>query len=214
MDVSRRSLLGGALVLVVLTSGCLGFLTGSEPLVLTAEDANVADAALSQTEFELQETRSAWVNRTVQQAGQEREIRVRNHVSVYRRPVAMDVESGLTFGFFVVVSTPKASVAGQALNPIGQTSHEQLIGQLAGQSGDISEIEREDSRSLTVLGSDADVVRFSGIVERSGQEVPVYIEVARVEDGDDFVVGIGAYPQGTADQVRPGITTLFEGIEH
>lgn len=214
MDASRSTILGGLLVLLVATSGCLGVITGSEPLVLSADDAGVSGDALSGTDFEHEDTQTVWLNRTVEQAGQEREIRVQNHVSTYRRPVAVDPTDGVTFGAFVVASTPKASIAGQSFNPIGRMSHEQMLERFVGQSADVRDVQREDSRTLTVLGEGAEVVRFSGVVERSGQEVPVFIEVTRVEDGDDFVVGLGVYPQETADEVRPGITTLFEGIEH
>jgi len=214
MDASRRTLLGGLLVALVVTSGCLGVVTGNEPLVLRANEAGVSDAALSATDFEHEETRTAWINRTVERAGQEREIRVQNHVSTYQRPPSVDPTGGITFGVFVVVSTPKASVAGQSFNPIGQMSHEQMMEQFVGQSADVRDVQREDSRTLTVLGSEADVTRFSGVVQRSGQEIPVYVEVTRVGDGDDFVVALGVYPQETADEVRPGVTTLFEGIEH
>lgn len=213
MDASRNTILGGLIALLVLTSGCLGVLTGSEPLVLSADEAGVTDAALSETDFQHENTQSTWINETVEQAGQEREIRVQNHVATYRRPAAIDVD-GVTFGMFVVASTPKVSIAGQAFNPIGQMSSQEMLERFTGESSDIQEIQRVDSRTLSILGSDAEITRFSGVVQRSGQEVPVYIEVTRVSDGDDFVVALGVYPQATEDEVRPGVTTLFEGIDH
>lgn len=211
---SRASALAGLLAVLVLTTGCLGLVTGSEPAVFTAAEVGVSDAALSETEFQHGDTRTEWLNRTVSAAGQEREVRVQNHVSAYRRPAQVDVDEGLTFGYFVVAATPQASIAGQALNPIGQMSPREMVDQLASGQNDVSDVQREDERTLTVLGSDAEVVRFSGTVERQGREIPVYVEVTRVQDGDDFIVGIGAYPQESADAVRPGVTTLFEGIDH
>lgn len=213
MDASRSTVLGTMLVLLVATSGCLGVITGSEPLVLSADDAGVTDATLESTDFELEESQTEWVNRTVEQAGQEREIRVRNHVTFYERPVEVGAD-GPTFGFFAVISTPEASVAGQSFNPLGRMSHQELVEQFAGESADVRDIEREDSRELTVLGEEAEIVRFSGVVEESGVEVPVYIEVTRVVDDDDYVLALGLYPQEATDEVRPEVTTLFEGIEH
>lgn len=214
MNEIQRVAFGAVLGLLVLTSGCAGILAESGPAVFSASPVGVNDADVAGTAFEHQETRTAWINRTVEVAGQSRDVRAKNHVSIYRRPVSVDLEGGVTFGLFVVVSTPKASIAGQAFNPIGRMSHEEMIDQLAGRVDGVSDVERVDSRTLDVLGTETDVVRFSGVVERSGQEVPVYIEVTRVGHGDDFVVAIGAYPRSTADQVRPGVTTLFEGIEH
>lgn len=52
------------------------------------------------------------------------------------------------------------------------------------------------------------------VVRRCGQEVPVYVELTRVADGDDFVVALGVHLQEAADEVRPGVATPFEGTEH
>jgi hypothetical protein len=214
MSEIQRGVIGVALCLFVLTSGCAGILAESGPAVFAASPASVSDAAVSGTHFEHQDTRVAWINRTVEVAGQSREVRVKNHVSIYQRPAAVDLDGSVTFGLFVVAATPKASIAGQALNPIGRMSHEEMIEQFTSRSDGVRDVQRVDSRTLSVLGTEADVVRFSGVVERSGHEVPVYIEVTRIGDGDDFVVAVSAYPQATADEVRPDVTTLLEGIEH
>lgn len=214
MHVRRSSALAGLLALLVLTTGCIGLITGSEPAVFTASEVGVSEAALSETDFQHEDTRAEWLNRTVTVAGQEREVRVQNQISTYRRPAQVDVSEGITFGYFVVAATPQAQIAGQALNPIGQMSPREMVDQLASGANNVEDVQREDERTLTVLGTDAQVVRFSGTVERGGQQIPVYVEVTRVQDGDDFVVAIGGYPQENADAVRPGVTTLFEGIEH
>lgn len=214
MNVRRSSALAGVFALLVLTTGCLGLITGSEPAVFTASEAGVSDAALSETDFQHEDTRTEWANRSVSVAGQERDVRVQNYVSTYRQPAQVDVDEGITFGYFVVAATPQAQIAGQALNPIGGMSPQQMVDQLTSGANDVNDVQREDERTLTILGSDAQVTRFSGTVERQGQQIPVYVEVTRVQDGDDFVVAIGGYPQENADSVRPGVTTLFEGVEH
>lgn len=204
----------GLVALLVLSAGCLGVLTGSEPFVATASDVGVSDSALSDTDFQPGETRTAWLNRTVDVAGQEREVRIRNYVATYQMQGAISPDGSVSFGLFSVFSTPKVSIAGQALNPIGRMPHQQLVEQVSGQSGDVRDIQQEGARELTVLGSSTEVTRFSAVVQRSGQEIPVYIEVARVEDGDDYVIGVGVYPQASADHVQPQVERLFTGIEH
>ena len=114
---------------------------------------------------------------------------------------------------FAVVSTPQASIAGQALNPIGRMDDRELVERIAQQSGNLHDVEQEDTRTVTILGSDEEVTRFRATAERSGVEVPVYVEVARVEDDGDFVVAVGVYPQGS-DEMRSQVTTMFGGVEH
>lgn len=212
MDVRPR--LAGLAVLLVLSAGCLGVLTGSEPFVATASEAGVSAAALSETGFEAGETRTAWLNRTVDVAGQERDVRIRNYVATYQMQGSISPDGTVQFGLFSVFSTPKVSIAGQGLNPIGRMPHGQLVEQVASQGGDIRDVQQEGTRELTVLGSSTEVTRFSAVAERSGQEVPVYIEVSRVEDGKDYVVAVGVYPQAAEDDVRPQVERLFTGIEH
>lgn len=213
MPQSRDLLLAAAVASLVVTAGCIGVLTGSEPAVFQASEAGVSQEAVSQTDFELRGEQSPWMNQTVTVAGQEREVRVQNHVQNYEIPASVDLTGGVTYGLFVVASTPEASVAGQAMNPIGRMSHREMVEQLAADSGNLRDVQRESSRELTVLGSSAEVVRFSAVTEQSGQEVPVYVEVTRVQDDGDFVVGIGAYPQ-EADDVQPQVETMFESIQH
>ena len=213
MSGFRSRALGALLCVLVLTSGCVGVLTGSEPFVAKASEVGVGQAALSGTDFEHEDTQTAWLNRTIEAAGQEREIRIRNTVSIYQIPPSMGVDGSVTFGLFSAFSTPQVAIAGQALNPIGQMSHQQLIEQVAGQSGEIRNVQQANTRTLTVLGSDSDVTRFSATAVRSGQEVPVFIEVTRVQDGEDYVIAVGVYPQ-ESDDVQPQVETLFGGLEH
>lgn len=213
MRTSRGTLLAGLVVALVVASGCLGVITGSQPAVFTASRATVSDAALGQTQFQYKGTQTRWLNRTVTVAGQQREVNVSNQISSYERPVGTGA-NGVTFGIFVVVATPQAQIAGQALNPIGRMSPREMVDQLASGQADVSNVHRVDDRTLTVLGTDTQVVRFGGDIQRAGQRIPVYLEVTRVGDGGDFVVALGAYPQATADQVRPDITTLFQGVTH
>lgn len=206
----NRSL--GLVLLLVLTAGCLGVITGSEPAVFQAEPAGVSESALAETDFELRERQQPWLNRSVEVAGQEREVRVQNHVSSYEIPPSIG-PGGVTYGLFVVASTPQASIAGQALNPIGRMSHQQMIEQLASGAGNLEQIQRQGTETRQILGSSTEVVRFSAISRQSGQEVPVFVEVTRVQDGDDFVIGIGVYPQ-ESEGVRPQVATMFESIRH
>ncbi|MFB6148278.1 MAG: DUF6517 family protein, partial [Halobacteriales archaeon] len=56
------------------TAGCLGFVTGSEPLKFTATAATVSDSALQGTGFEEQSVQPVTLNRTIELQGEEREL--------------------------------------------------------------------------------------------------------------------------------------------
>lgn len=211
-DRSRLALCT-VLVAAVLTSGCVGVLTGSEPAVFEASPAEVSEEARAETDFQPEDDRVEWTNRTVEVAGQEREVRVRNHVALYERPAVAEGPDDITFGVFAVVATPQASIAGQALNPIGRMDPRQLVEQIAQQQGNLRDVQREGTRNVTVLGTEEEVVRFSAVAEQQGVEVPVYVEVTRVSHDGDFVIALGIYPQGS-DELRSQVTTLFRGVEH
>ena len=205
--------LGVAVALLVLSAGCLGVLTGSEPFVATADEAGVSDAALSETDFQHQETQAAWINQTVEVGGQEREVRIQNQIASYELPLSVGADGSIQYGRFYVVSTPQAQIAGQAMNPVGRMSHRQLVDRATSDSGGLRDVSQEGTRQTTVLGTETEVTRFSAIAEQQGQEIPVYVEVTRVQDGDDFVIAVGVYPQqaeGVGDQVE----TLMSGLEH
>lgn len=213
MRTSGHLLLAGIVAVLVVTAGCIGVLTGSEPAVFQASEAGVSQEALSSTDFQLADQQSPWVNQTVTVAGQDRDVRVQSHVTRYEIPPQVSVTGGVTYGQFAVASTPQASVAGQAFNPVGDMSYREMLQRFSGDSGSLQDVERVDSRELTVLGSSTEVVRFSGTATYQGQEVPVYVEVTRVQDDGDFVVAVGGYPQ-EAEDVRPQVRTMFESIQH
>lgn len=213
MPTRTRAALGGLLAVLVLGAGCLGVVAGSEPLVAAASDARVAPAAVDATDFQAAETRSAWMNRTVEVAGESREVRVRNHVATYRLPPTLGDDGSVSFGAFSVVSTPQVAIAGQPLNPVGRLSHDQLVEQVSARADGVHDVRQVGSSEVTVLGSTAEVTRFSAVVERSGRELPVTVAVTRVEDGEDYVVAVGVYPEG-ATEVRAQVETLLAGIEH
>lgn len=213
MSLDRPGALGALLCLLVLTSGCIGVLTGSEPFVATASEVGVSQTALGETDFQHEDTQTAWINETMEAAGQEREVRIRNYVSIYQIPPSVGMDGSVTFGLFTAASTPQVAIAGQGLNPVGRMSHQQLIEQIAGGSGEIRDVQGAGERTQTVLGSDAQVTRFSAIAERSGQEVPVFIEVTRVQEDDDYVIAVGVYPQ-ESDDVEAQVETLLGAIEH
>lgn len=205
---STRSVVGLMLTLVVASAGCLGALTGGGPIEFTASEATVATSALNQAEYEHEETRPLTVNRTVDLQGESRTISITNQVSTYRA-----VDETVPLALVAVVSTPQAEVVGQPLNPLGRMSKQELVRRLGSQYAEFGALQEVDSRQATILDQQTEVTRFATTIEQGGQQVDVFVEVVRVQDGDDFVIAIAVYPRQFEVEAQD-VLTVFEGIDH
>ena len=220
MDAISRRGLALALVLALLTSaGCVGFVTGNGPLTFEASPASATNATLSETGYHLQRQQSMEMNRTVSVAGQSRSVHVTNYVAVYARSADVempaDTPSGPTGGMVVVVSTPKASVAGQGLNPLGTAPIEKILtlvpGLLPGSSS-VQRVEQVRSRPVTMLGSETTLRTFEVTAERDGTTATSSMALARVEDDGDYVLVLAVFPPGNHDD--DGVVRLLDGLRH
>lgn len=201
------------LALLLATSGCLGFVTGQEPLRLEAEAATVDDAAAEQAGYEFNGTRSMTVNRTVEAAGQSREVQATNEISTYEKAVKIPVVGTAKLGVFSLISTPAAEIAGRTLNPIGDYDNDRLVRMVESRYDGLSNVQRVSSRSITVLGSDTEVTKYSAKASIAGQRVDVFVHVTKVRRGDDFVVALGVYPQRLSGE-EGRILDLMRAADH
>lgn len=209
----RRTLAAAALALLLVTSGCIGFLTGTEALTFSAEPAAVADSAAQEAGYESNGTRSLAVNRTFDVAGQERRVEATNYVTGYSKSLELGVLGETEVGVFTVVSTPAVEVAGQTLNPIGQFSNERLVQFVQQQYTGLNDVQRVGARNITVQGTETQVTKFGGTATIQGQEVDVYVHVTKYRDGEDFILGLGVYPQ-RLDGEEANVLAMMRAIEH
>lgn len=208
MVMDRRALVVLALAGLVALSGC-ALLTG-ETLEFTAEKATVGDQTLSETGYEEVAVQEQTVNRSFSVAGEQREVRLTNWIASYQRGGS---GSAPTPGTVTVLSTPEVSVAGQTLNPIGQLSPRDLLDQVLRGYGDVSGVEQQSSRTVTVLGQETNVTAFDATILVEGQEVPVTIHLTTVNHEGDYVVAVGVHPQALSPE-EAQVDTMFRGIEH
>lgn len=115
---------------------------------------------------------------------------------------------------FIVFTTPAFELLGQPLNPIGQMENERLATELAGQAGKLSVGSEQSTTSTTVLDSETTISTFDGSLNNSGTEIDVEIVVTSVTNGDDYVIGFGAYPQVLTETESANVSALLDGIEH
>jgi hypothetical protein len=200
-----------ALTILVLTSGCLGVLS-SASTTFEADPADVDSAAASQTGFEKNGTRDDTITREVGPDGLSETVTVVNKVTTYEKSLEIPLLGSMRLGVFSVVSTPAVEVGGQVFNPIADYSNARLVDLVTDRFGTLSNPEQVSSRRLQVVGTETTVTKYAATTTVEGQEIDVFVHVTKVRDGDDFLVGVGVYPQ-TLDQ-ESEILTLLRAIEH
>lgn len=214
MNDSRRTAIAAVLGLLVLTSGCVGFITGSEALSVSASEATVSSSALSATGYEHNRTTAVTVNRTFEAAGQSREVTVTNYLAEYQKSIDFGVLGGeREAAVFVAFSTPKVEVLGKTFNPVGEMSNRELLGQLQSQYDTIEVGQQSGSDTVSALGTQATVERYDGRARFGGFYVDIYVHVTKIEHGDDYVVAIGVYPQLLRGEDE-NVLRLVSGLEH
>ncbi len=213
MISNRRTLAAVAVALLLVTSGCIGFITGDEPLTFAADPAAVSDEAAQDAGYELNGTQPLEINETFEVAGQERQVTATNYLTDYQKSMELGPLGETEVGVFTVVSTPAVEIAGRTLNPIGSYSNERLVEFVQEQYSGMSDIERVGEQNVTVQGTETTVTKFAATATLEGQEVDVYIHVTKYRDGDDFIVAIGVYPQ-QLDSEEENIISMIESIEH
>lgn len=213
MISNRRGLAAVAVALLLVTSGCIGFITGDEPLTFSADPAAVESTAAQDAGYELNGTRPLEVNETFEVAGEERQVVATNYLTDYQKSMELGPLGETEVGQFTVVSTPAVEIAGQTLNPIGSYSNAQLVEFVQQQYSGLGDIEQVGEQNITVQGTETTVTKFAATATLQGQEVDVYLHVTKYRDGEDFVVAIGVYPQ-RLDGEEENVLSMMRSIEH
>ncbi len=212
--MSRHRLVVAALAVLVLTSGCLGVLTGQEALTVEAEPAVVDDAAASSTGYVYNGTESVQVNRTLEVAGQSRTVSVVNRVSTYEKSLDFGPLGEARLGMFAAVSTPAVEIAGETLNPIGDYDNDRLVELVAGKYEGLENVEQVSSRQVTTLGQETTVTKYSATAPTAfDRRIDVFVHVTKVRHEGDFVVAIGVYPQVLRGE-EDDVLELIRAVEH
>ena len=214
MAPNRRGIAVVAIALLMVTSGCIGFLTGSEPLRFSAEPAAVSGSAAADAGYEYNGTRELTVNRSFDVGGQERRVIATNRIADYSKNIELGPLGEAEVGVFNVVTTPAVEVAGQTLNPIGRYSNARLVEFVQQQYSGLGDIERVGERNVTIQGTETTVTKFSATASIEGREIDVFVHVTKYRSGEDFVVAVGVYPQQLEGQEESNILSMLRAVEH
>lgn len=208
-----RALACVAVAVLVLSSGCVGFLTGDEPLTFDADPVDVADSQQSEAGYETVRVGTNTTNQTFSVAGQTRNVSVTNHVASYQRAVDLGPLGEAPFARFTVLATPQVEVLGRTLNPVGRLSNRDLALRLQSQYDSIDDVRFVGNRTVEVLGDSRTVSRFDATTTVSGVEVDLALHVTKFQHGDDFVVAIAVYP-ARLDGEAARAEAMLRGIQH
>ncbi|MCU4798967.1 DUF6517 family protein [Halobacteria archaeon HArc-gm2] len=211
--MNRRKTLGIALLaLLVATAGCVDLVLGNTPTFESSE-ANVSETALDGSGYELSSSDTQVISRNVSVAGQERTVRVINHVTQYNRTLSLGPFGDRELGRVIVFTTPQIEMAGQALNPATDWSERRVVTEVAQRYAGIDDVSRDSNRTVPILGAEREVVKFSGTTTVGGDDVGVYVHVTKFTHEGDVVVGIAVHPQQLPDE-EDRQDVLLSGIQH
>lgn len=208
---SSRPVVALALVLVLVLSGCSGTL-----VEYTASPAEIPDAALASAGYVHGNTTMVPLTYRVGAAGVSRDVTAQTWVAGYSKTTSDDDTAAV-----VLYSSPNVEVADRSVNPLSQLSNRELIQfgidrmtDLRGVGGieDVSDLRETGTRNVTMLGTDTELVSYTGTAVVDGRRVAVVFNLAMVEHGDDIVVALGIHEE-TLDETAAH-AALVEAVVH
>lgn len=198
-----------AVGLLLATAGCTQLITG---------DAKFTASTGTVEEYEAlgyEQDRTEWRNitETVEVGGQERDVTVANHVQVFlNRDENDDPVSGMA-----LITSPEVEVATQAANPVGEWSNERVLEEFSGEFseyGSIDNVEERDTTAGEFVGVETTYTTFEATAQSDeGESRNIIITVTKVQEGGDYVIGIGVHDRGD-EQNAEAVEELFENVEH
>lgn len=185
---TRRRVLATLPGVLALTSGCAGVL--DDATTFEASPAKTDASVASDAGYELKGVEALTAER--QFASQT--VTVVSQVATYEKSLSIPLLGSAKLGVFALISTPAIELADRTFNPVGDYSNDQLVDMLQSNYQGISDVEQVSSQTTSVLGTDTTVSTYAGKAAFVGQQIDVNIHVAKVRDGEDFVVCFGVYP--------------------
>lgn len=210
--MKRRAVLAGV-PSALLLGGCTDLLSDDE-VRFEADTAVVAESARSGTGYEEQRVEDEVIERNYDRI--DRTVVVVNRLAEYARQVSVAGLGG-ELARFTVFATPKVEVGPVGpLNPVDDMDNDGLAELVQSEYQTVENVEAAGTREATLLGETVEVSKFRADAEtQAGESVEVFIHIAKVESGDDFVLAIGVHPRGVDDEgEQDRIDTMMAGVEH
>lgn len=205
---TRRRLLG-----TVAGVGCVG-LGGcsllSGPIERSADPAGVRDEVRQSSGVERNRTDELQFEQSVEVGGESRDLRLTNYVVEYGTQLAGGGPQGVQF---VLFTSPSVTVGDREANPFANFDDRRLLGEIVGRSEQSATgIEASETRTLPVLGGEAQFRIYQAVTTVEEQDIPIRIYFGRTKHEGDLLGLLGAYPQ-ILDESET-VTGLVEGTYH
>lgn len=204
--------IGVALVVVLASAGCLGFLTGDQPLEFAANATEVDGETLAETEYRVAGSESPNRTLNVTAGGQTREVTLSSEVRRYNRTVSVAQSLEGDFARMTVYTTPSPTVGGRSVNPVDEWSTERLIRRLVDSTSGDSNVEFRSNRSVEFLDGERTVSTYGATRSLNGMETNVTVHLATVEHDGDYVVVVAVHPERIDERSR--VDALLAGLRH
>lgn len=209
---SRTTLTTVLLVCILMTTGCLGFITGDNALSIESDPVAVSNGTLSDSNYEQARNETITFNTSVSVGDQERTVNAKSHSREYSRDADLPA-TDMAVTRFVALSTPKAEVGGQSLNPISDQSNSQLAERLLRSYDGIRSPTHVGNRTVTSLGGERTISTYEATAQITQDvQIPVMLHVTTFSHGDDYITVLAIYPKQIDEQAR--IDNLLAGLEH
>ncbi|MDX1744946.1 MAG: DUF6517 family protein, partial [Halobacteriales archaeon] len=196
----RQALLSLGSGALTLSAGCLGVLTGTEPLTFEAGRATVSPATLGETGYEEDDVTSETVTRSFSAAGQSREVEVTNRIATYDRSIDFGPLGTQEIAVFAVLSTPQVRVLDRTFNPVGEMSNRELLQELQARYDGLTIGASVGTSSASVLGEAVEIEQFQATATYQGQEIDLFVHITTVAHEGDYVVPVAVYPRQLPDE--------------
>lgn len=207
---SRRAaltaVLGGTVVSV---AGCSA-LFGDE-IEQSASPARVREGTRQETGYEEQKMTDQTFEQTVEVGGEQRDLRLTNWITEYRKLPTAEEQSAASF---LIFTTPTITIAGQSANPFDRLDEETLIRRLVTRSerGSAGDLQEQQGRETEILGETVSLSVYESTQSVAGQDVVVNMYSGDLTHDGDIIYVLGTHPK-LVDEAE-NIYQLAGGIEH
>ena len=209
----RQALLATGTTLTALLSGCGAT---QQEFTFSATPGRITQQGLSDAGYNPDQQEEIIQQRTVEAAGQERDVTVTNHLRTYTRSVS---QRGVSRELIAAVFTsPSISIVGQQFNPLADLELSGLLERTQGRFSDygapqLQELTRRGEFSIQSLSTEATVGVFSAVTAGT-PAIDIEVLISRFEHDGDYIILRGGYPQSVTETDRQRVRTLFENIAH
>jgi hypothetical protein len=211
----RRLLLTAAVSILVMSAGCSSVLSG-QTTEFDASPASVNEDTAESIGYQGGNTTTQTIQRNVSVGGQNRTIKITNHITQYKRSGTQSQgEINITVpevSRFIIISTPGAEVAGQTLNPAANWDNRRIVDEVSKRTNAIEDLEYVGNRTTESLESSREVSVFNGTTQMSGQDIDVRAHLTSFEHDGDVLIAVGAHSVRVDEEEN--IDEMIGGIEH